>query len=148
MPGCHAGYDDETRILNPRTTATPPDTVVAAAYMDIVSAHGDRLTGASTPAAERVEIHDSRLHNGVARMRPVQDVELASGRRFVFEPGGMHFMIVGLKQPLAANTRIPFILHFEHAGDISVELVVSAAGAGAVPHTHGDSHSPSAGHSH
>ena len=148
IPGCHAGYDGETRILNPRTTATPPNAVVAAAYMDIVSAQGDRLTGASTPAAERVEIHESRLQDGVARMRPLQDVELAPGRRFAFEPGGVHFMIIGLKQPLVADARIPFILHFEHAGEMPIELAVSAAGAGATQHLHDASDSSGNGHSH
>lgn len=148
IPGCHAGSDDETRILNPRTTATPPNAVVAAAYMDIVSAQGDRLTGASTPAAERVEIHESRLQDGVARMRPLQDVALAPGQRFSLQPGGVHFMIIGLKQPLVADTRIPFTLHFERAGEMPIELAVSAAGAGAAPHSHDDSHAPGNEHSH
>jgi copper(I)-binding protein len=144
LPGCHAQYDGETRILNPRTTATPPDAVVAAAYMDIVSAQGDRLTGASMPAAERVEIHESRLQDGVARMRPLQDVDLAPGQRFAFEPGGVHFMIIGLKQPLVADARIPFTLHFERAGEMPIELVVTAAGA--APHSHDSLHSPGNGH--
>jgi len=146
LPGCHAQDDGETKILNPRATATPPDAAVAAAYMDIVSTQGDRLTGASTPAGERVEIHESRLQDGVARMRPLQDVELAPGRRLVFEPGGMHFMIIGLKQPLVADARIPFTLHFEHAGEKPIELLVTAAGAGATPHSHDPLHSPASGH--
>jgi copper(I)-binding protein len=42
----------------------------------------------------------------------------------------MHFMLLGLKEPLEAGTQFPFTLHFERAGGILIEVVVSSPGAG------------------
>ncbi len=120
----------EISIRNPHAAATPPGVPVAAAYMEILSGETDALMGASTPIAERVEIHESRQQNGTATMRPVPKVELRAGNRIALEPGGLHFMLLGLKEPLVAGTQFPFTLHFERAGGIQIEVVVTAPGAG------------------
>jgi len=122
------GFTGDTRVLNPRTTATPPNATIAAAYMDILSVEGDRVLGASTPVAESVEIHESRHEDGTARMRRLEEIAVPAGQRITFATGGMHFMLIGLTQPLVAGEDVPFTLHFDKAGNMSVELTVSAPG--------------------
>ena len=68
---------------------------VGAGYL-VVTNRGrdaDRLDGASSPRAARVEMHESRIDAGMARMRPVA-TPLAPGAAARFEPGGLHLMLV------------------------------------------------------
>lgn len=94
--------------------------------MKILPQQADVLLGAGTPAAARVEMHTTTQDGGMTKMRPLQTLELASARSFAFEPGGAHFMLIGLHAPLAAGSRFPMSLRFQNAGEITVEVSVSA----------------------
>lgn len=84
----------------------------------------DALVSASTPAAAAVEFHESTVVDGMARMRSRDEIPVAAGATVKLEPGGLHLMLVGLKAPLAAGSRVPLTLEFRHAGRIEVELSV------------------------
>ncbi|MGP1257119.1 MAG: copper chaperone PCu(A)C [Kiloniellales bacterium] len=112
-----------------------------AAYM-VLTNNGsapDRLLSASAEVADAVELHTHLMEDGVMRMRQVQAIEVAPGAPSVLEPGGLHVMLIGLKQPLAAGETFPMTLTFEQAGEVTVEVAVEAMGSG-----HGHSHSPAA----
>jgi copper(I)-binding protein len=51
--------------------ATPGRAENGAAYLTIVSPVPDRLTGASSPVAKKVELHTMSMEGGVMRMRPL-----------------------------------------------------------------------------
>jgi copper(I)-binding protein len=51
-------------------------------------------------------------------------------------PGGMHLMMMGLKEPLKQGERVPLTLVFEKAGKIDVEMVVVPIGATPSVHEH------------
>jgi iron complex transport system substrate-binding protein len=116
---------------------TPPGATVAAGYLAVTNRgrDPDRLDGASSPRAARVEMHESRFDAGMARMRPVAGVPLAPGAAVRFEPGGLHLMLVGLTAPLVAGERVPLTLQFERAGPVAVVLEVreSAPAAAVTP---------------
>src|SRR5690349_3057570 len=64
----------------------------------------DALLSASSDVAEAVEIHESSMtDDGVMQMAPVETVSLAAGQEIEFEPGGLHIMLVNLKQDLHAG---------------------------------------------
>jgi copper(I)-binding protein len=71
------------------------------------------LTGVSSPVAAKIEIHDSRLENGVVRMREVDRVEIPAGDVYKFEPKGRHLMLLGLKRELKVGETVPVDLHFD-----------------------------------
>jgi copper(I)-binding protein len=96
----------------------------------------DRLVGASTPAAERVELHTMAMDGNVMRMREVAAIDLPPGQTVALEPGRLHLMLMGLKSPLKADTKVPLTLKFEKAGEVQVELKVEAADAGPGGHQH------------
>ena len=89
----------------------------------------DRLIGASSPAAEKTELHESIMDAGVMKMREVQGLPVAPGKPAVLAPGGYHFMLMHLKQPLNEGDRIPVTLTFEKAGAIQTIALVAKAGA-------------------
>jgi copper(I)-binding protein len=110
--------------------ASAPSVNVAAAYMQIRSHRADVLMGATSPVADRIEMHTSSEEHGIARMRPLADVALSPHVMYTFEPGGMHFMLMGLHAPLASGSRYPMTLHFREGGDVVVTVTVTVPGAG------------------
>ena len=122
----HGYGKSDLQVRHPWTRATPPGAKVAAAYLEIRNSgrQPDRVIGAATPAAERVELHVMTTVGGVMKMREMPDFEVPARQRLVLQPGGSHLMIVGLKQPLAKGDRIPLTLRFERAGELAIELEV------------------------
>ena len=122
-------------------------TANGAMYMEIENkgAAADKLVAASTAAAAKAELHTHLLENGIARMRPVDAIEVTPGSPTVLRPGGLHVMLIGLKKPLQIGDTITVTLTFEKAGrvDVTVPVQRSAAGMGQgdMPHgtmPHGD----------
>lgn len=107
--------------------ATPPGADVAAVY---VTLHGgkeaDRLLGASTPRASMTHLHSMAETGGMARMRPVEGVDVPPGKNVALEPNGLHLMLMGLERPLVAGERFPLTLQFARGGDRTVEVRVQS----------------------
>jgi copper(I)-binding protein len=118
-------------IETPWARATPPGATVGAGYLVIrnTGTTGDRLVGASTPAAAMVEIHETRMTDGEMQMRPVEALDIPAGGSVRLKPGGLHFMLMDLGTPLVAGTRVPLTLQFTGAGQVRVELAVAPAGS-------------------
>lgn len=103
----------------------------SAAYLVIENdgPRPDRLTGGSTPAAERLEIHESTFVDDVMRMRRVEGLDLGPGTVTTLSPGGVHLMLLGLNEPLVEGEKVSLTLHFQEAGDLTVVLPVRAPGS-------------------
>lgn len=99
-----------------------------AAFMILVNHSGseDRLIGAASEVAGRVELHThSSDANGVMRMGEIEGgVPISNGETHAFERGGDHLMFMGLKQPLVQGDVITVTLVFEMAGEIEIEVMV------------------------
>lgn len=89
----------------------------------------DRLVGASTPAAQSVQIHEMTMDGAVMRMRRQDGVDVPAGGSLELAPGGTHLMLVGLKAPLETGAVIPLSLDFEGAGRTDIEVKVRPIGA-------------------
>jgi len=102
-----------------------------AGYLEIEN-HGtvaDRLIGAETRIADMAQLHNHVMENDVAKMVPVDAIEIPAGGKAELKPHGFHLMFMGLKQPLAEGDTFPVTLIFEHAGRVDVTFVTEAAGA-------------------
>jgi copper(I)-binding protein len=131
-PAAAHGYiKGNIQVRHPWTRATPPGAEVAAGYLEIrnTGRESDRVIGASTPVAERVEMHVMAREQGIMKMREVTSLEAPARKRLVLRPGGTHLMIVGLRKPFVKGQRIPLTLRFEHGGDVRVELEVQVGGS-------------------
>lgn len=131
------------KIDHPWSRLTVAGQRAGGAFLTVRNAgsDGDRLVGASSPAAERVEMHTMKLEGDVMRMREVPALDLPAGATVSLQPGGNHLMLMGLKAPLKAGERVPLTLRFEKAGEVKVELAVEAAATAAPTQ-------PAAGHHH
>ena len=101
-------------IRDPWIREAPPVTKVLAAYMTLEN-HSDQpltITDSSSPAFERVEIHKSEMHAGMARMKHQKNLEIPPHGRVELKPGGYHLMLMGRKHPLHAGDKVEITLGF------------------------------------
>ena len=89
----------------------------------------DRLVAASTPVADKAELHTMSMSGMVMKMRPIAGVNIPAGQKVTLAPGGMHIMLIGLKKPLQAGQSFPLALTFAQAGTRTVEVAVEKVGA-------------------
>lgn len=99
----------------------------SAAYGQIQIQDGsDRLVSASTPSAKRVELHEHTNDNGVMRMREVEGgFPVSQDKPLQMKPGGYHIMLIGLYEPLAADTQITLDLQFASGTQTTIEVPVA-----------------------
>lgn len=133
-------------VDHPWARATPAGAKTGAVYVMLINngSTGDRLLSATTPVADKVQLHSATEDNGISRMREMRTVEVAPGAKVSFNPGGLHIMVVGLKQPLKEGQSFPLTLTFEKAGKEEVSVPIAKVGAmqhgdiGSMTHEHGD----------
>ena len=69
------------------------------------------IVGASSPAFADVSLHETRIENGVSRMRAVAKVALPAGGSVELGPGGLHAMLMQPRGSATPKTvRIEFLL--------------------------------------
>jgi copper(I)-binding protein len=119
-------------VKSPWTRATVFGASVAAGFLTIEDKgdQPDRLTGASSDIAQKVEIHEMSMDGGVMKMRALPDgLEIKPGESVTLKPGGAHLMMFGLKEKLVPGAKVHVTLNFAKAGPIPVELPVQNIGA-------------------
>lgn len=119
-------------IVHPWARATPPGAAVGGGYTTIKNEgdEADRLVSASAEIADKTEIHEMKVEDGVMKMSPLPDgIEIPAHETVKLAPGGFHIMFMHLKGPLKQGERIPGTLTFEKAGTVKVEFAVEAIGA-------------------
>ena len=81
---------------NVEVTPPRPGVPMRAAYLRLRNNSDEKLSISriSSPAFARVELHESVVENGVARMRPVDALTLEPGSEIRLEPGGLHLMLM------------------------------------------------------
>ncbi len=108
--------------------SSPMNADMGAVYFTVINHTGqaDALVGVRTEVANAAEIHQSILEGDVMKMQPVPGgrVEVPQGGTVTFKPGGLHVMLMGLKQPLQPGQSFDLVLHFEHFGDVRVQVEV------------------------
>ena len=120
----------QVEIENPWSRATAPGAKVGAGYFTIrnKAEKPDRLVGASSAAAARVETHVVEKQGDVMRMREVKGYEVPAKGSFELKPGGPHLMLVDIKRQLKAGEKVPVVLRFQNAGEVKAELEVRPLG--------------------
>jgi copper(I)-binding protein len=143
LAGAHSFDAGSLHIDHPWSRELPPNAPTAPAYF-VVHNNGqqpDKLMSVRTPVAGRAELHEHVHQGDMMKMQKVDSVVIPAGDQAVFAPSGYHVMLFDLKQPLRDGDRFPLTLHFEHAGDLPVEVTVQRdAPASSDGMNHGDHH--------
>lgn len=97
-----------------------------AGYM-VLCNRGERLEvirSARSPDFERIEFHLATIVDGVARMRPQDDIEVPASGQAVLEPGGLHLMLIGSGRSLRAGDGVELALSLEGGREIRARVPV------------------------
>lgn len=120
----------DLEIIHPAIPLPPPSAPIAAGYMVIANngAMPDRLIGVEVPIARSASLHRTEVSaDGVARVLPLEAVDIPADDTVLFEQGAMHVMLMGLSAPLHAGDMVPATLIFEQAGRVDIEFMVDPA---------------------
>lgn len=129
---------DNIVINNAWVREVPPGSSVSAVYMQIQnSGEDDSLIDISSGISESAELHTSKVDkDGVATMEMTTILEIPSNKSIELEPGGMHLMLIGLKETLVGKKSVSLKLVFDKAGEIKIEVPVKKSGMETHKHKH------------
>jgi len=104
----------------------PPGQTVTAAFLQLGNqTDADRvLVTVEAPFADRAEIHQHLHHQGMMQMRRVLELPIAARSVQVFQPGGYHIMIFGLRRVLRAEEKLPLVFTFSNGEQLRVMAIV------------------------
>lgn len=120
-------YADTIELKDPYARASTPLARSGAAFMEIHNKgpEPDRLIGAQSESAMRVEIHTHIMEDGIARMRELEGgLELPAGEMTLLQRGGYHLMMMGLKHAFEHGKEVTVTLTFENADPITVTMPI------------------------
>ncbi len=113
-------------IRNVWARAAKQADTLSAVYMVIENTgdEPDRLLHAHSDVAGTIELHETKMENGVMKMQPVASIEVPPRGTVELKPGGLHVMLIGLTRDLNPGDTFVLELHFEKAGHVEVQAVV------------------------
>jgi copper(I)-binding protein len=118
-------------VQAPWSQALPPNAPTVAAYF-VISNHGtypDRLVSVDSPIAGSAELHQHLHQDGMMKMQQLDSLQINPEEDAVFAPMRYHVMLLDLHDdaPRAEGEHFPLTLHFENAGDVTVDVQISRA---------------------
>lgn len=138
---CSMAYAADISIEQPFARATAPGQPNSAAFMQLINkGEATALVAAKSSVADVVELHTHTNDGGVMRMRRIEQIELPAGDTTVLQPGGLHVMLIGLKQPLQEGSQIELTLEYADGSSQQVQVPIQMAmpaGMQMQQHTHG-----------
>jgi len=84
----------------------------------------DAMVETSGDLAAAVELHESRMQDGVMSMQKVSGVEIPAGESVMLKPGSYHVMILGLKRDLTPGENITLKLRFSSGDEQTIVVQV------------------------
>lgn len=82
------------------------------------------IVGASSPAFAEVSLHETRVVDGVSRMRHLPELRVAPEGAAVLKPGGLHLMLMQPRAPLKDGSRVVIEFALKDGGVLRGEFVV------------------------
>lgn len=99
-----------------------------AVFTNMTASNDDTLISVSGDIAEKIEIHDMGMEDGMMRMRKLDALPLPAGETVALDPTGKHIMLIGLKEQLKEGEDFSLTLHFENAGEKAITVSIVAPG--------------------
>lgn len=73
-----------------------PGRAMTAGYLELTNHSADaiRINRVGSPDFDAVELHESSVDDGVAKMRPIDALVIAPGATVTLQQGGLHLMLI------------------------------------------------------
>ena len=104
----------------------PPSVPVRAGYMTIHNPQSRALSivATSSKAFASVEIHETRMQDGMMRMDPVPRLKIEAGASVQLEPGGLHLMMMHPAEPTSVGQVIGITIELDDGSRQELQLTV------------------------
>lgn len=117
---------DAPKVFDVWVRSTVPGASVTGAYMHIKSKNALKLVKVETPLAGMTELHQTTMKDGVMNMSAQDGIDIPAGKMVDLKPGGLHVMLMQLKQQAKKGDTVPLTLTFETADKKPLVVEVKA----------------------
>ena len=129
-------HGEAVEVKDAWARATVKGQMASGAFMTLQADHGGKLVGVASPAAGVVQVHQMTMDAGVMKMVEVKGgLNLPAGKAVELKPGGFHIMLMDLKAPLAAGSKLPLTLIVKVDKGIESKVDVDVPVATKAPHS-------------
>lgn len=117
---------DSVTALDAYVRAVPPGQPNTAAFMVLQNsdAKPHAVVKADNNLSQITELHGHVNDGGVMKMRPVKQIDIPAKGEAKLQPGGLHVMLIDLKQPPKAGDTVAVTLTFEDGSAKQVNAMV------------------------
>ena len=121
-------YAGDIAVDEPFARASAGGSTVGAAFMTLKNSGtmADALVAVASPVAARAELHSHVKDGDITRMRKVDEIDVPAGGSVSLQPGGLHVMLIDLRQPLKQGEEVPLTLTFSKAGTMTIQVPVKS----------------------
>ena len=128
--GTGSGAPSTVEVAGAICRPTPVGRQMTGCYLTLTTTTADRLVSVASPAANLVQIHESRIESGMMMMNELKEgLPLPAGETVALAPGGNHLMLLGVKAPLVAGDTVALTLTFESSPPVEVTATVGQPAA-------------------
>ena len=115
---------EEISAIDPHVRMVPPGQPTTGAFFVLKNADDKdhKMVKVESTVAKNTEMHTHVNEGGMMKMRPIKDIEIKAKGETALKPGGLHVMLIDLKQPLKEGDNVALKLTFED--DSSKEITV------------------------
>ena len=113
-------------ITNAYTYASKSHSDVAGVFMSIKNSSNKSvsLVSGSSKVDQSFEIHTINDENGVKSMSQIDKIEIKPQKLVELKPGGLHLMLIGLKNPFKVGQEIEITLNFDNTTPMTLKIPV------------------------
>lgn len=128
LPSLAFALDVPVSLSDARAVPTLAESNVGVAYVSITNTGTKPLTliGAQSAVSRKTEIHTHSMQGDIMQMRKIDSVDIPAGGTINMQPGALHLMLIGMRQPLKANQQFDITLTFKDLKPITQRFVVGA----------------------
>ncbi|MGV6810341.1 MAG: copper chaperone PCu(A)C [bacterium] len=114
------------QITEAYARAVPPNSPASAVFLTLhnSSDQEQRLVSASSDVANVVELHNHVKQDGMMQMRKIDHISIPAKGKTTLKPGGLHIMLIQLKQALAVDSTIAITLRFADGSEQALTVPV------------------------
>jgi periplasmic copper chaperone A len=112
----------DIEIVDPYVRGLPPGVPNTAAYMTLRNSGTQAvdLTGARSSISASVMLHSTVNHDGMMHMMHVDKVVIPAQGEVALASGGLHLMLMQLKEHPPAGSEVELVLQFSDGSELSV----------------------------
>ena len=106
-------------------TAPMPGTGMSAAYLSLQNHSNQTINISRVTSAQyaSVQLHESTIEDGIARMRAVPELEIPAGKTVTLQRGGKHLMLM---RPTGSAATVSLQFFDDNALVLSVETTIQS----------------------